>query len=198
MFAQMPVPHLSIAQLRDLARRVDAGDEAAITEFRQHWNHPEMARRFGTDLPALIQCGLLSQFGLNRKSLALALTAKRRQLRDSLAATSESPILQLLAERVATCWLFVHVLETICAFCRHPELRKHYQQAIDSAHRRYLAALKTLADVRRLNLPAIQVNVAQQQVVVGGGVFPTGEMEDVRQALAAAAGINPAARTRKG
>ena len=36
-----------------------------------------------------------------------------------------------------------------------------FQRQIDSAHRRYLSALKTLAVVRRLALPTIMVNMAE-------------------------------------
>ena len=38
------------------------------------------------------------------------------------------------------------------------------QRRIDRAHRRFLSTLKTLAAVRRLALPALQINVARQQV----------------------------------
>lgn len=37
------------------------------------------------------------------------------------------------------------------------------------AHKRLLSALKTLAEVRRLMLPTVQVNIAEQQVNLGGG-----------------------------
>jgi hypothetical protein len=42
------------------------------------------------------------------------------------------------------------------------------QQNLDRAMRRYLAACRTLAMVRNLNLPNIQVNIAEQQVVANG------------------------------
>jgi hypothetical protein len=35
---------------------------------------------------------------------------------------------------------------------------------MDRAHRRFLSAVKTLAAVRRLARPAVQINVARQQV----------------------------------
>jgi len=36
------------------------------------------------------------------------------------------------------------------------------------AQRRYLAAIKALAMVRRLGIPAVQINVADQQINVMG------------------------------
>ena len=120
----------------------------------------------------------------------MALTAKLRQILDSLTLPTESSILQLLAERVATCWLHLHVLEWQTSHCRDRQQHKHMQQMVDRVHRRYLSALKTLAEVRRLNLPAIQVNVAQQQIVVGNVVSEVvGEevggvvVEEVRKAV---------------
>jgi hypothetical protein len=43
-----------------------------------------------------------------------------------------------------------------------------WQKRIDAAHRRYLSAIKTLATVRKLALPALQVNIARRQVNVLG------------------------------
>ena len=47
-----------------------------------------------------------------------------------------------------------------------------FQDRLDRAHRRYLSAIKALAQVRKMQLPAVQVNIAAQggqQVNVGGG-----------------------------
>ena len=38
----------------------------------------------------------------------------------------------------------------------------------DRAHRRYLSAIRTLAQVRRLLTPAVQINVGENQVNVAG------------------------------
>ena len=42
---------------------------------------------------------------------------------------------------------------------------EHAQRRIDRAHRRYLSTLKTLAAVRRLAVPALQINVAHRQQI---------------------------------
>ena len=39
-----------------------------------------------------------------------------------------------------------------------------FQRRQDRAHRRYLSAIRTLAQVRRLLLPPVQVNIGAQQV----------------------------------
>jgi hypothetical protein len=45
---------------------------------------------------------------------------------------------------------------------------RNQQAALNGSMRRYLSACKTLALVRKLNLPAIQVNLATNQVVANG------------------------------
>ena len=40
---------------------------------------------------------------------------------------------------------------------------------LDRAQRRYLAASKTLAQMRKLRVPAVQVNIGEKQVNVAGG-----------------------------
>ncbi len=42
----------------------------------------------------------------------------------------------------------------------------YHQRRIDRAHRRYLASIKALAQVRRLLTPAVQVNIAERQINV--------------------------------
>ena len=41
---------------------------------------------------------------------------------------------------------------------------EHAQRRMDRAHRRFLNTVKTLATVRRLAIPVLQINVARQQV----------------------------------
>src|SRR5262245_44321995 len=101
VFAQT-TPRLTNQELKELVRRVDDNDESAIAEFRQQLQHPSVANRFGGDLPAIIQNALLNRIGLTDRHHRMALSAKLRQLRESLTLPTESLILQLLAERVAT------------------------------------------------------------------------------------------------
>ena len=42
----------------------------------------------------------------------------------------------------------------------------YHAQKIDRAHSRFLSAIRTLAQVRKLALPTLQVNIARNQVNV--------------------------------
>jgi hypothetical protein len=53
------------------------------------------------------------------------------------------------------------------------ELGNYYQRSISSAQKRYLAAIKTLALVRKLAIPILQVNIAKKQVNVAGPCLVT-------------------------
>ena len=53
-----------------------------------------------------------------------------------------------------------------------PGIRNNCLQPVwlDHAHRRYLSAIRTLAQVRKLLVPVVQVNIADRQVNVGAMV----------------------------
>jgi hypothetical protein len=88
----------------------------------------------------------------------------------ALAGPTTSPTERLLAETAATCWFAFRLHEAQYASSVKSEdgmylaQSEHAQRRIDRAHRRLLSTLKTLAAVRRLALPALQINVARQQV----------------------------------
>ena len=72
-------------------------------------------------------------------------------------------------DRVALCWLHLHYAEGTYAQKMDgldAAWSEHHQRRIDRAQRRYLQAIRTLAQVRRLAVPAtnVQVNLGQHQV----------------------------------
>jgi hypothetical protein len=92
------------------------------------------------------------------------------EVSDGLAGPSPSPIERMLAEAAATSWFAFRMHEAHYAGCKASEegmtiaQSEHSQRRIDRAHRRFLSTLKTLATVRRLAIPALQINLARQQV----------------------------------
>ena len=53
-----------------------------------------------------------------------------------------------------------------------------YQRRQDRAARQYLKALRSLAEVRRLLVPTVQVNIAKRQVNIAGPVNPGNDGAD--------------------
>jgi hypothetical protein len=104
-------------------------------------------------------------------AMAIKEMAERRLklLRKELAGPNPTPLETLLVERIAWCWFSVNLIELTLAQ-RGAEmtltLHEHHQKRLDQAHKRYMGAIKALAQVRRLQLPMVQVNVGHNQVNV--------------------------------
>jgi hypothetical protein len=80
-----------------------------------------------------------------------------------------SPIEKLLAGTAAINWFALRMLEVQYADAITGDgvtldSSEHHQRRIDRTHRRLMSTIKTLATVRRLAVPAVQINVARQQV----------------------------------
>ena len=91
-------------------------------------------------------------------------------LTKELAGPQPCPLERLLVERIVLCWL--HLYSTEALYAQHRQelsLRQAecYEQRLGKAQARYLSAIRTLAQVRRLGIPAVQVNIGQQQVIAG-------------------------------
>jgi hypothetical protein len=101
----------------------------------------------------------------------------KNKLRDELFAIaagldgpSPSPTETVLAETAATCWFDFRLHEAQYAGNVRSEegmslaQSEHAQRRIDRAHRRLLSTVKTLATVRRLGIPALEISLSRQQV----------------------------------
>jgi hypothetical protein len=102
-----------------------------------------------------------------------AIARKLDLLRAELTGPTATPVEKLLVERAVACWLQVQAVDLHIA---QKEAGVVFPQADywvaqrERAHHRFLSALKTLALVRRLAEPLLQVNVARQQVNVAGAI----------------------------
>jgi hypothetical protein len=89
-------------------------------------------------------------------------------VRDELAGPTPTSLERILCERIALCWFDANDLDRV--YVRQTDLTfrdaEYFESRRDRAHKRFLAACKTLATIRRLGVPAIQVNVGNQQVNV--------------------------------
>ncbi len=130
---------------------------------------------FGGDLAKQVEDLWIGQIA-GKNDLFRRETIRRRvsELRAELLGPSRSTIEGLLATRIVLCSLQVHhadvraanLLEVGCSF----QQLKAAQERQESAQRRYLAAIKALAQVRKLIVPVVQVNIARQQTnVVAAG-----------------------------
>jgi hypothetical protein len=165
-------------ELRALADRAQKGDQTTLPALREWLQDPQAVDRLGGDLARLAQRSLIDKFTGKNLLVQEALARKLELMRADLSGPDPTALERLLADRVAACWLHLHHLEMQYAQKDRVslELGTYFQRCLDRAHKRYLSAIKTLAVVRKLALPVLQVNIAKKQVNVAGPcVVPGGE-----------------------
>ena len=153
-------------QLLSLVRKATAGDDKAMAQVRRVMDHP-VGRSMFVDLAGRIRARLTATFARNDPVLKELLDREVNRLRSDLLGPEPTAIERLLADRVAIGWLQVHTAEYHLANLRSNDA-PFWQDQVDRAQRRFLAALRLLAAVRKLPRPAVQVNIGDQQVNVSG------------------------------
>ena len=154
----------------EILKRAQEGDQSALPQLKAMFDDdPEMHRHFG-DLAGCTEKVMVHRASGKNLLFKEGLERRFRDLREELAGPSPTTIERLLAERAATCWLVLHKVELDEAQSKGATIAQadFYRRRVDSAHRRYLSSLRTLATVRKLALPSIQVNIGENQVNVGG------------------------------
>jgi hypothetical protein len=165
----------ALSRALDLAELGDLPEAEVIRALRRH---PRTWRHVG-DLALQARASFARACGGRNLALARAAEWKAQELVDEIAGASPSPLERLLAERVATSWLELHMLDLVCAQELKPgvgRLDAHALEAADKrrgrAHRRYLAAIHELALVRRLLVPAVRVHIDQRRQAPTRDVTP--------------------------
>jgi hypothetical protein len=98
-----------------------------------------------------------------------AIGRKLDAVRAELEGPNPTPMERLLAERASLCWFIVHWYEdSFVEGIDGMSIRQagFHQGRIDKAHARFLSAVRTLAQIRKLALPTLQLNIAKNQVNV--------------------------------
>ncbi len=158
---------IETGDLAALVRRCEQGDDTALSEARELFDRsPELWDEVG-DLALQAERALVKGISGENALLKDALYRKLEVLRVELSGPSASALDRLLVERVVACWLQVYGADALYAQNLGKLTLKRsefFQRRQDRAHRRYLSAIRTLAQVRRLLLPPVQVNIGAQQV----------------------------------
>ena len=159
-------------RLDALLTRAQKGDKKALAELRPFMDKPGMWEAVGdlgriardTWIEAAANSNVLVREGIQQ-------TADR--LRRDLLHEGDSQLERVLVDRIVACWLQVSYADW-----QHGMTLKrggysyrdgaYDQDRMDRAHRRFLQAVKTLATVRRLLVPAVQVNIGKNQIITQG------------------------------
>ena len=151
-------PH-DVDRLAELVQRAQQGDTSVIPALRDALEAaPSVWREYG-DLAAQAQEAWLQLLSGTDYMLAESVRLKLSALRQELGAEGASPLEKLLIERVAACWLQVMYSDALYAQAKGPQstasVRQELMKRQESSQRRYLAAIKQLALVRKLLKPAL-------------------------------------------
>jgi hypothetical protein len=163
----------TIDELVDVVYRATAGDAPALatleTSFdaRQSWWD-----RFTRDVAeqaeeCLVEASATNEFG------RLAIRRILERTRTELAGLRPTPLVRLAARHAAICGLEADLAHrsSAASVANNEVPPAAVQRWLDGADGRYRKALKCLADLQRLALPAVQVNVGGQQVNIATDQF---------------------------
>jgi hypothetical protein len=156
----------------ELLERASKGDQSCLPEVRELLADPESGpgwlETYGSSAEWLRQSIVRS--AANGHVLAReAILQKLDAIQAELAGPNPTSMERLLAERASLCWFIVHWYEdSFVEGIDDMSLRQavFHQGRIDKAHARLLSAIRTLAQVRKLALPTLQLNIARNQVNV--------------------------------
>ena len=146
-------------RLAELVQRAQQGDLTALPRLREALEgDPSLWQEYG-DLAAQAQEAWLQLLAGTDYLLAESVRLKLGALRQELSAEGASPLEKLLIERVVACWLQTCYSDSVYAQAKGPastpSVRQELMKRQDSSQRRYLAAIKQLALVRKLLRPAL-------------------------------------------
>ncbi len=158
-------------EINEIVRRAESGDKAVLPVLREMFElGPELANVYG-DLAKRAQRELIAAMAGENLLMRETVPCKLEDMKEELAGPSPTPLEKLLVERVVACWLALQHAELLWTQRSSGRVRVQeldfYQRHLDRAQKRYLSAIRALAQIRKLG-PAVQINVAEQQVNVMG------------------------------
>jgi|SRR5215212_6094151 len=159
-----------IRDLQALADKAEDGDAEARNELRAALREstPEIIARCSNT--ARVYRGVLAKTASGGDPLVEeAIKERAARMASEVAGENPTPLEALLADRIASLWVLVELQEALnAAWYRQSEVGNRVSpdyllktvKMQESAHRRYLAAIRELARVRKLqaNTPGIQFN----------------------------------------
>ncbi len=152
--------------LAQLVQRGMAGDREVLPAIREMLNQsPSLLQQVSTLATQLEQTWIKTLAGDDLVTREV-LTRQVDMLKATLAGPHPSPLETLLIERIATCFLALHHAEfRTTKRLRHSRvLSTSEENRLDKVQKRYLDSVKSLAQVRKLLMPKVQVNLAQNQI----------------------------------
>jgi hypothetical protein len=158
-------------ETRELIIRASQGDQSCLPKIRALLADGERGRGFrehNGSSAKWLRHALVEKAAGGSILRQEAIKQELDSIRSELEGPDPTPIERLLAERASLCWFIVHWYENAFAKADGMSIVQadYSQRRIDKAHARFLSAIRTLAQVRKLALPTLQLNIARNQVNV--------------------------------
>jgi hypothetical protein len=157
--------------LRKLSKKAEAGDEDARKELKQavRESSPAVIAR-ASDVGRKAQHLLIQSASGGDLLIEHALSGRLDAMREEIVGESPTPLEVLLTERVVACWMLVQLFDALMAgqlWTKTPAEKRVTERAVryylhwqETANKRFLAAVRELARVRKLQAgaPPVQYN----------------------------------------
>ena len=167
-----------LAELRTVSEKAEGGDWNARKRLRRlvRDSSPEVIAA-ASDFVGRAERILANTISAGQPLMREAIHERMQQMRSEIAGENPTPLEVLLTERVVAGWLLVEVLEGLIAAQYDRNIDTHrvpppyilqMSRILESATRRYLAAIRELARVRKLEATAPPVQVNTQVNILRG------------------------------
>lgn len=178
-----PLPRGRVAQLKSLTDRITRGEREARGELRALLKEDWEIWNAAADLEGLTEKVLLGLVTSERNPLGIELFGEQVDaLRRELLGVEPTPLEKLMVGRLVLSWLFAAMTDHMlaCALEQNKTAADYWARVAATADRRVQSAVKTLALVKRLQLPLVlqQTNIQADQVIVGQETPPPLELEE--------------------
>ena len=165
-----PVPSLSADEVDTILKKVlrPKPKPEDMSVFRQLLDrHPEVVKRFVDITEHAFDAMLKPMAGDSAATLEI-LKRQRRVKQAELGYSTASPLEKLLIDAVVMAWVgFTDTqrrASNVWSESHTLTVGEYWDKRVSTAQRRYLRAVESLARIRRLELPALQINIGAQQV----------------------------------
>ena len=165
------VDEVAVERVNALLPAANDGNRQALGELRGILDdHPDLWSAVG-DLAATAELTLVNALSGDNTVHRDAVLRKLASLRREVSGPVPTSLERLLVDRVVVGWLGVAFAEGTYHRAieqgQNQEDDEFHHRRVERAQRRYLTAIKALATVRRLGVPALQVNIGDKQVNIG-------------------------------
>ena len=161
----------ALQAVNSIVKRDDLGPEE-IEQLRQLFREiPEMWKLY--DVGSAIAKDAMKTI-CDSPKMTMLLEANFNGFKKELGYDHASPLEKRLIDFAALCWLRWQQTESVYTAALSDDSSEnssrvdYYEKRLSASQRRYLRALETLARVRRMNIPSLQVNIGGSQVNVAG------------------------------